>query len=416
VQLRTDDRDPQTSDIALAFVGTVVPDEPRFQTPAFNRAGNNFQHQLIKGLALNGISDIEAFSARPIQSYPRGSTAWVPPQRERLGTVFVRLLPFPNVTPLKQIVVGFGVLFALLFWGWRKRHIRDRLVLTYNLTMPPGVFTLFGARLAGARAIVSVNDINIPGQTVPASTLWHLDVLLQRWLLPRFDGHIAVADQIAKDFFPGRPYVRVEGGVDSAFLERTRPAGDLRIANSPFAFASAGWLNDANGIRVVLAAFQLVSGANFRLRIAGSGPLQALVEESSRQDARIEYLGMLDPAAVAALYLSADVLLNIRLTKGLDTRYFFPSKLIEFLASGVPTITTNVAHVEDEFAGLVYLLRNESAQGLAELMLFVASRSNEERATLANRARAFAVANKTWEAQTTKVATYLRQVAAEHRR
>jgi glycosyltransferase involved in cell wall biosynthesis len=405
--------DPKTSEIALAFVGTVVPDEPRFRSSAFNRAGNNFQYQLVRGLALHGIADIEVLSARPLPSYPRSSTLWVTPQHERLGDVPVRLLSFPNVTPLKQIVVGIGVLVGLLRWGWRKRKSRHRVVLTYNLTMPPGAFTLLGARLARAKAVVSVNDINIPGQTVPASVLWRLDVRLQRWLLPKFDGYIAVADQIATDFFPGRGYVRVEGGVDGAFLDLTRRTHDKAPKQtSAFVFAFAGWLNEANGVRVLLSAFRLLREPDFHLRIAGTGPLQGVVEEASRQDARIQFLGMLDSAGVAGLYLTADVLLNVRLTKGIDTRYFFPSKLIEFLASGVPTITTSVAHAKDEFDSLVYVLHDESARGLAELMSFVAARSDHERSTVANRAREYAVTNKTWDVQTAKVAQYLRQVVA----
>jgi glycosyltransferase involved in cell wall biosynthesis len=405
--------DAAAPDIALAFVGTVVPDEVRFRSPAFNRAGNNFQYQLVRGLALHGVSDIEVFSVRPLPSYPRSSTLWVAPQLERLGEIPVRLLSFPNLTPIKQMVVGIGVLIGLLQWSWRKRKSQHRVVLTYNLTMPPGVFTLLAARLGKAKAVVSVNDINIPGQTVPASALWRLDVRLQRWLLPRFDGHLAVADQIATDFFPGRPYVRIEGGVDKAFLDLTRsPNEPAAKENSRFVFAFAGWLNEANGVRVLLSAFRLLPHPDFGLLIAGPGPLQRIVEEASRQDPRIQYLGTLDAADVARMYRSADVLLNVRLTKGIDTRYFFPSKLIEFLASGVPTITTSVAHVEDEFDSLVYVLRDESARGLAELMSFVASRSHEERSTTAQRARAYAMMNKTWDVQTAKVARYLREVVS----
>src|SRR5437899_2673257 len=121
--------DLATSDIALAFVGTVVPDEPRFHSPVFNRAGNNFQHQLVRGLAAQGVSDIEILSARPIRAYPRSSTLWVSAQHERLEGIPVQLLSFPNVTPLKQVVVGVGVLIGLVAWGWRKRKSRKRVVL-----------------------------------------------------------------------------------------------------------------------------------------------------------------------------------------------------------------------------------------------------------------------------------------------
>jgi glycosyltransferase involved in cell wall biosynthesis len=307
-------------------------------------------------------------------------------------------------------VLGLDVLFGLVVWGWRKREVPNRVVLTYNLAVPPGLFTLLGARLARAKAMVSVNDINVPGQTVPASLLWRLDVRLQRWLLPRFDGHLAVSDQIAKDFFPGRSYVRVEGGIDTNFLERTRRTSDETCGTGgSFVLGFAGWLNEANGVQIVLAAFALLRRQDFRLRIAGAGPLRAAVEEATQRDPRIEYLGILDADGVADLYRTVDLLLNIRLTKTIDTRYFFASKLIEYLASGVPTITTSFAHVEEEFAGLVYVLRDESAHGLAELLSFVASQSQEERSNLAHKARAYAATNKSWDAQSAKVARYLRE-------
>lgn len=398
--------------IALAFVGTVVPDEPRFRTPAFNRAGNNFQYQLIIGLAHDGISDIEVFSARPIASFPRSSTRWVSPRCERFNaSIAVRLLPFPNVTPLKQVVIGLEVLGSLVRWGWRKRGVRSRVVLTYNLSVPPGVFTLLGARLARAKAVVSVNDIYVSGKTVRSSVLRRIDVRLQRWLLPRFDGHLAVSDQIATDFFPGRSYVRVEGGVDGLFLERTRRIDNTpREADAPLVMAYAGELDRTNGIPILLAALHIARRDDFKLRIAGSGPLRSAVEDAARQDPRIEYLGMLDHESVAGVYRSADVLLNIRLTKAMDTRYFFPSKLIEYLGSGVPTITTNVAHVESEFEGLVYVLHDESPEGLVELLSLVASKSPEERAALAKKARAYVERYKTWDAQGASVANYLRDV------
>jgi glycosyltransferase involved in cell wall biosynthesis len=406
------------SSIALAFVGTVVPDEPQYRSSAFNPAGNNFQYQLIRGLARNGISDIEVFSARPIASFPRSTTAWVASQRERLEpNITLRLLPFPNLTPLKQLVLGLDVLYELLRWGLRKRKAHSRVVFTYNLSVPPGAFTLLGARLVRAKALVSVNDINIPGETVPGSALWRFDLRLQRWLLPMFDGHLVVSDDIAKDFFPGRPYIRVEGGVDTAFLERTRPTGQRpKPRDARFALAFAGWLNEPNGVPLILSAFRMVRSHDFRLRIAGSGPLQAMVEEAAQADPRVEYLGMLDGAGVAALYADSDVLLNIRLTQAVNTRYFFPTKLIEYLASGVPTITTRVGQFEDTFKDLAYLLHDESPSALAELLLFVASRSPTERSNLAARARAYVSTHQTWEIQGAKVADYVRQVLGDTRR
>jgi len=406
----TSSLDAEARGIAIAFVGTVVPDSPEYRSAAFNPAGNAFQGQLVRGLARAGIPDIEVFSVRPVPSYPRIARLLFPPERDCLdGSIPVLLLPFLNLTPIKQVVVGLDVLFGLLLWAWRKRRV-TRVVLSYNLSVPPGVFTLLAARLAGARAVVSVNDINVPGETVPMTALFRLDFELQRWLLPRFDGHLVVADEIAEDFFPGRNYVRVEGGVDNAFLERTKHTGNKTKGDRPLVLAFAGWLNEANGVPLILAAFAIAHGRQMRLKIAGTGPLQAMVEQASRRDSRVEFLGLLDSAGVADLYAEADILLNVRLTKTMNTRYFFPSKLIEYLGSGVPTITTRVAHAETEFADLVHILKDESPQGLADLIAYVGSQSPEERSRLAMRAREYVSTYKTWDAQAAKVAEYLHQV------
>ena len=395
---------------AVAFVGTLVPDEPRYHSGAFNRAGNTFQAQLLRGIASNGFPDIEVFSARPMPSYPKIRKVLFNSGRDKIdGRFVVRLLPFPNVTPLKQIVLGGDVLFSLLAWGWRKRAQR-RMVLTYNLSVPPAIFTLLGARLAGAKAVVSVNDVNVPGETVPAASLFRLDFALQRWLMPRFDGHIVVADEIATDFFPGRRYIRVEGGIDPDFLERTN-RGDCELnGDARLVLAFAGTVNEANGVLLILEALKRMPDENVRLRIAGTGPLEDVVREAALRDPRIEFLGNLGSDEVADLYGHTDVLLNVRLTAAVNTRYFFPSKLIEYLGSGVATITTRVAHSDHEFAGLAYFLDEESPEALAKLLAFVGTRSPEERRRLGRRARTYISTHKTWEVQAAKVAKYLQAV------
>jgi glycosyltransferase involved in cell wall biosynthesis len=401
---------PKAAGIALAFVGAVVPDEPAYHTEAFNRAGNMFQIQLLRGMARGGFQDVDVFSARPVPSFPKVSKIVFPSGRARLDDgIVVRLLPFLNVTPLKQMILGLDVLVSLFAWGLRK-HAQKRVVLSYNLSVPPAAFTLLGARLARAKAVVSVNDVNVPGQTVPTAWLFSVDFALQRWLMPRFDGHIVVADQIADDFFPGKPYVRVEGGVDSDFLERTRRGGERVDVAGDLVLAFAGTLNEVNGVLLILEALRLVPDRNVRLTIAGTGPLESVVRESARQDPRIEFRGSLDSAGVAEMYEHADILLNIRLTTTVNTRYFFPSKLIEYLGSGVPTITTRVAHSDHEFASLAYFLSDESPQGLAKLLGVVRSQSPGERHRMGQRARTYISTHKTWEAQTGKVAQYLQAV------
>ena len=41
---------PHAPSVAVAVVGTLVPDVPAFHGPAFNRAGQMFQASLVRGL------------------------------------------------------------------------------------------------------------------------------------------------------------------------------------------------------------------------------------------------------------------------------------------------------------------------------------------------------------------------------
>ena len=321
------------------------------------------------------------------------------------------LVSFLNITPLKQITVGIATVLHLSLWRWRTRRARFRVVYTYNLTVPPGLFTLLGARLINAKAVVSLCDINVPGETVPAEWFYRFDYWLQRKLIPRFDGHCVAADAMAQEFIPGRPYLRLEGGVGRDVFAGTRLwLDDGENQNAPFVVAAAGTLNEANGLPVLLKAFSLLEGDRYRLRIAGGGPLERQVREAAAHDSRIEYFGLVSVSEVLQLYGHSDVLVNMRLTKTMDTKYFFPGKMMEYLASGTPVITTCTGHTEEEFGEFVYLLRDETAQGLAEIIRQVANLAPEIRRNLGRRAREYMANHKTWDSQTKKVARFIREV------
>ena len=397
--------------IALAFVGCVVPDEPQYQSvAAFSRSGNMFQTNLLTSIGSAGIPVSTVISPIPIQSWPSGRQLLVGSSRYRLeGGIAVTSLSFINVPLLKQLTIGLAVFVRLLIWGWRNRKCKARVVSTYNLSVPPGLFTLIAARLIGAKTVAHLNDINIPGETAPDSPFFRLDYLLQRWLMPRFDGLVVVSDAIIRDFGLRAPHILVEGGVNEGTflappLQRTNP-GD-------FVIVCAGHLDEWNGFRVLLEAFSILRGDHYRLRIAGVGPLENEVRSSVARDPRIEYCGYLAFADVLRLYQSADVLVNLRLTRKMNTRYFFPGKALEYLASGRPVISTCTGHMEEEFGQFTFLLREETPEALARVIEEVARMDRDARERRGAAARNYMMANKTWVAQGRRVAGLIESLVA----
>ena len=399
-------------EIALAYVGAVVPDEPQFHTAAFNPSGQMYQQELLLGLKRVGLPASLILSVLPIPAYPNGAKIWI-----RGGEAYLpegmrlTFIPFINIFLFKQIAIGVATVLHLLFWRWRTRRAAFRIVYTYNLTVPPGLFTLFGARIIGAKAVVSLCDINVPGETAPSGWPWHLDYWLQRKLIPHFDGHVTAADAIAREFIPGRPYLRLEGGIraeePAKHLDRSIAKENLGAA---FVVTATGTLNEANGVPILLKAFSLLEGEGYRLCMAGRGPLEELVREAATTDPRIEYLGFISSLEVLHVYQRSDVLVNMRVTGSMNTKYFFPGKMMEYLASGTPVITTCTGHTEEEFADFVFLLRDETPQGLAALIRQVANLDSGERRRVGGKAQQYIALNKTWDVQARKVARFIREV------
>lgn len=91
-------------------------------------------------------------------------------------------------------------------------------------------------------------------------------------------------------------------------------------------------------------AFQAVKACfpHARLTVAGSGPdaqhLQQSVRDMGLSDA-VQFTGRLERDAMAALYRSADVMLNPSLADNM------PNSVLEAWASGVPVVSTNVGGI-----------------------------------------------------------------------
>jgi glycosyltransferase involved in cell wall biosynthesis len=100
--------------------------------------------------------------------------------------------------------------------------------------------------------------------------------------------------------------------------------------------AFVGRLSREKGIEPLLAAWERLD-APVRLLIAGDGPLAGLVRESTRRDARIQWLGRLGPEQV--LSLMAEAAAVVVPAVGYET---FGRTIMEAFAVGTPVIASRI--------------------------------------------------------------------------
>jgi glycosyltransferase involved in cell wall biosynthesis len=387
--------------IKLLFVGSVLPDNKKYYTKAFSKAGSMFQENLLDSLKSCGLNPSKIISFQHIQSFPSSDKIFIKKNYVYIkNKMRVTLLPFLNITPIKQICLGLSCFFTILFWGIQNRNSHFLLIYTYNLSVPPGLVTLLAAKLIGAKCVVSLNDVHIPGETVPNNFLNRFDFWMHKKIIPYFDGHVVVADSIMKDFAPNLPYIRLEGGVSTSMLQKTKKSKLNKVSGTKnFVIVSVGSLTCINGFNLLLKAFSLLKSSKYRLVIAGAGPLEEKIKESAKKDSRINFRGVLKFNEVLELYNSADLLINLRITKKINTKYFFPSKLIEYLMSGKPVLTSYTGHAFEEFGDFAYFLKNENPSNIASMIQYISLLDPKVREVNGILARKYICKFKTWEKQ-----------------
>jgi glycosyltransferase involved in cell wall biosynthesis len=389
----------------LILVAPVVPDSAEYRTPAFSRAGNMFVTNLVAAFAQSHRGPDRIVSFLPIPVFPRSRRIWIRGEDVTIAGVPTYLVGFVNLPVLKYVVIGLALLTRILR---AVNHTRSRsaIIYCYNAVVPVGPAALLAARLTRSSAVVSVNDVWKPGELVPNTAAWRFDYWCQRRLIPRFDAAVAVTDKVMRELAPSLPYVRIDGGIADGVFDRTGTAR-AESKNDFFTVVASGSLDEANGIVELIDAFRLIANPQFRLIVAGGGPLERLVRDAAASDSRITYTGLLPFDEVLKLYTTADLLANLRITQRMDSGYFFPSKLMEYLASGTPVLSTCTGHLEAEYGDFVFLVREESPAAIAKAIQQAADAGSDLRREMGARARSYMLNNKTWKMQAQRIMAFL---------
>ncbi|MBP3927161.1 MAG: glycosyltransferase family 1 protein, partial [Clostridium sp.] len=87
----------------------------------------------------------------------------------------------------------------------------------------------------------------------------------------------------------------------------------------------------------------------------------------------------------------------------------FPSKTMEYMASGTPVLTTVLPGMPKEYHPYVYLLEDETADGISEMLKKVLGNSEEDLFRKGMEARRFVLEQKNNVIQAQKILDMLRK-------
>ena len=170
------------------------------------------------------------------------------------------------------------------------------------------------------------------------------------------DGYLSLTDGLLKVFNKNnKPSYIFEGLVDEQIEGKNEPIDNY--------YFFAGSLYERYGVKNLIDAYR-DSGLVDKLLIAGNGPLHRYLFDLEQKDSRILYLSQLPKEKIYSFEKKAIANINPRpLDDKLDEESV-PSKLLEYLASGRPTISTKHPKLYEIFKDDVFWIDNSSVEGI----------------------------------------------------
>ena len=161
---------------------------------------------------------------------------------------------------------------------------------------------------------------------------------IQLNIIKKYDIVIGLSEKTKALLNPTQKFICVEGGIDQTvydfFRDSTNTVGKVTR------FMYAGLLEPVTGIDRLVEAFVRIDNPDMRMCISGKGTLKDKIIAAGERDSRIEYLGCVPYEEYLWNLKNADVLVNPRNMDMPENENNFPSKIMEYLATGKPIIST----------------------------------------------------------------------------
>ena len=202
----------------------------------------------------------------------------------------------------------------------------------------------------------------------------------------------------------GKPHVVLEGHADIAMREKQPDIGRKAV---PRIVLYAGSIHEIYGISRLVEGFRKAALPDTRLVVYGSGDYVDRLREISRADPSVFYGGLLLPSQVVEEEMSAVLLVNPRPSDAEFVKYSFPSKTMEYMSTGTPLLTTDLPGLPEEYRPHVFLIKDETPDGIARALRETLARSDEELFAFGCEAREFILRERNNEVQAGKVLAML---------
>ena len=273
------------------------------------------------------------------------------------------------------------------FWaGWqaarflKKRH-RVRpfdLVIIFNLRSTQISCASYAIKHLGLPVIFEYEDDVFVGVSGEAEDGWVSKSYSSAYkrILSYVSGCMAVSPHLLSQLPSHIPMLLLRGIVGDDVLK----ASEEMKAKKRNCVLFSGTHVESNGVRELIAGWQITAVPGWELHITGFGAMTGELRKVAATDPSIIFHGMVSREEVVRLLCSARICINPHVVSQTPGNVF-AFKIIEYLAAGAHVVTTPMGNVEPELEdGITYMNDNSPATIAATLQRVIRERDFERTA------------------------------------
>ena len=366
-------------------------------------ASFKFHNLVIEGLAMND-ADVYSLIGRPV-SYSNYNKIFWKSVKETNDNIVYHHISILNLPIIKQIYVSIVMMFNIFWWLIKNYNEKEKIIIfdgAYVTLLPIIMICTFFFKCDKIPVICDVYSYmaNVEDARCQKNKLSIVVSKIISFYLSNMQGYIFLTEKMS-DLLnkKNKPYIVIEGLSDFK-LKRT---DENQIKENKFVVLYAGALKKEYGLQNLIDGFMSFENSFAELWICGAGPYSNEIKQYQGKDKRIKFFGHLPLKEVLNKEQVATLLINPRPTNLEFTQYSFPSKNMEYMASGTPILTTKLQGMPSEYYEYIYIIDGNDSKSIKCAFEKLSKLSNDELNKKGKEAQKFILTKKNKKIQASKI-------------
>lgn len=377
-------------------------------------AADVHQWAIIKGLIMNKNVNIKLINSIHIGSFPhKYNKLFIQSYNWKFKGIEAYEIGFINIFGIKNIIKSCKI-YKILNKIIGKNKNKEIYLISYSLYMPfiKPIYKLINKN----KNIKWISIIpEIPYFYIGKKDKSFIYNILKKkeWnkiykINKKAKGYYLLTNEM-KDFLNIEgPSITIEGILNTT--DNYNNISSKKTNNEIIKIAYTGTTDIEFGLLDLLKAFSYIKNVNFRLIICGNGNGDNILKDTASIDKRIVWKGYLPRNEVLIIQKNATLLINPRRPDEEFTKYSFPSKTMEYMASGTPSIMHKLPGIPHEYYQFLYFFDNTNPIDMAKQIESICLDKYEESINLGKTAKAFIISNKNIKKQGDKFLNFLSNI------